>query len=407
MFTFTRTASFLLVFGFFFSCTSTHQSLADSVIGQDPNTTLENGQNAIALDPASPDGYHLSAIAYMNLANKLAPEQRTESYQNMQYSFDSALSRYESNSPSSLEISRINELILQKWTNEHNSAASLFTTDSTWSHTRLNTAIAHAKNATIIRPNHLISFELLSDIHLKQGNIDEAIEAVEAFTSNSSEIAGPTYERIGFLYAQNGNYREASEWYLKAIDWHKNILNSSFTSPLEVESGSILNTYHGALNVFAEAGETALVLEHLFDIREAFPDNKYYNDLILEHTFISLSESYSDDRENGLDANKLDSALNDLFVQIEHYPAATIDAGLRLYDFTLSYIDPRLELNESYRILSDDNTLKLLQATAEIMQKALVTNPESESITQALVEIFTLLENEEAIEALIIPAEEN
>jgi tetratricopeptide (TPR) repeat protein len=407
MFIFTRVASFILVLGFFFSCTSTHQSLLDSVEGQDPTITLEEGQNAIAVAPDSPDGYHLSAIAYMNLANKLAPEQRTESYQNMRNSFDSALLRYKSGAPTSPEIAKINDLILQRWTNEHNSAASLFATDSTSSRTRLNTAIAHAKNATIIRPNHLISFELLSDIHLKQGDIDEAIEAVEAFTSNSSEIAGPTYERIGFLYAQNGNYKEASEWYLKAIDWHKNILNSSFTSPLEVESGSILNTYHGALNVFTEAGETALVLEHLFDIREAFSDNKYYNDLILEHTFISLSESYSDDHENGLDTNKLDSALNDLFVQIEHYPAATLDAGLRLYDFTLSYIDPRLEIDESYRILSDDNALRLLQATAEIMQKALVTNPDSESITQALVEIFTLLENEEAIEALIIPAEEN
>jgi tetratricopeptide (TPR) repeat protein len=405
--TFTRVASFILVLGFFFSCTSSQLSLADSLEGQDPNITLEKGQEAIVAAPDSPDGYHMSGIAYMTLASKLAPEQRSENYQNMRNSFDSALSRYKSNTPSSPEIARIDELILQKWTNEHNSAASLFTTDSTSYRNRLNTAIAHAKNATIIRPNHRISFELLSDIHLKRGSIDGAIEAMEAFTSNSPEVAGPAYERIGFLHAQNGNYLAASEWYLQAIDWHKNILNSTFTSPSENESGSMLNTYHGAINVFTEAGQTALVLEHLFDIREAFPDIKYYNDLILEHTFISLSESYSDDPENGLDPDKVASALNGLFIQIEHYPAATFDAGVRLYDFALSYIDPQLELNESYTILSDDNALTLLQASADILQKALEANQENVSITQTLVEIYTLLGDEEAIEALTTSSRDN
>lgn len=383
--------------GFFFSCTSVQQSVNKNAEGIESETLLEEAESQIESNPESPFGYHFGVIAHQQIARTFQPEERMSHYTQMRIFADSAIVKYSSTTENVNNFRDLTDLIDATWNNEHNSAAGLFSRDSTLSRQRLATARAHALNATIIQPANRLSFELLSDIYLKDGNINAAIATLESYTQFPAEESGVLYEKIGFLYGKSGGFGQASYWYSKAIDWHNLVLESSFTG-VEDTYGSKLNTYHGAINTLIDAQNPSLALVYLRELNDAFPDNILYREAIITQLVSKLRNEYSEN--DFITLYLAEDVISELQAITDETPSLRMDAGNHLFGFTQFYTDTRIDTQSEYKVLEDDVAVYLLKTIDDLFRSLLESGDDSDVILNTLIEVHTLLENNEVAEKL-------
>lgn len=90
----------------------------------------------------------------------------------------------------------------------------------------------------------------LGGLYLRQGNYQEAIDALKKYSTTGSKVIDPLVTgMLGDAYSELQNYKEAASYYKKAANQHKN----NFTSPLLLKK---LGLVYEAQNDFKSAYDT-------------------------------------------------------------------------------------------------------------------------------------------------------
>lgn len=391
----------MLVSGFFISCTSELPLVRIQTDDLSPTEILDKGNRLLADSPESPTGYHYIALGYAGLARNQSPEQRADAYQNMRDAFEQAILLYGRGQESALND--IDTQLRTHWSNEHNSAASLFRSDSTSNSTsdRTQIALAHAQNARIIIPDSVITADLLSDIYIHSGSPAMALETLVSIEQIQPHKSGYLLERIAFLHAFQNDYEQASVWYVKALDWHTRVgLGSLLPQSVPAERGSVLNTYHGAINAFIEAGNTDLAVTHLSALNQAYPDNTLYRQLLSSQYLSKLQMAQYDDMGRP-DMTHTPATLARIRGLIDGRTEAMLDTGFELLAVTERYISTLSEIDPDFSPAEDSITMALLSETRYYLQAVRDAGFDSDDILEALAETWYLVGNDaEAIRIL-------
>jgi len=218
----TRYASFLLVFGFFISCSSSKFS-ADNLIREGKyQEAIDKIDIELDKNPSS-NLYFQKGELHALIALENPVELRDFSYQNMAMAFDSA-KFYASELTDNFVEPRIDSLTLYYWDLEHQAGLSEYEKNTEASTVN---AINHFNNAIAIDSEQIKSYKSLSIALYNTDDVDAAIEVLskgELINKGDREI----FENLGFLYLEVGNPEQSISYYKKANQDPIKIKNVAF-----------------------------------------------------------------------------------------------------------------------------------------------------------------------------------
>jgi tetratricopeptide (TPR) repeat protein len=391
----TRIAMILIAFGFFISCTQTFQSLDNTASELSTEELLNRAQEMRTLNPNDPVSYHYEGIAYMRLARLKAPDNRESEYRSMRSSFDAALQLYGNSRTGTSEQSSIEDLKRSTWSNEHNSAAGLFMSDSTANRQRLDLAAAHVKNAIIIIPDSLISYELLAEIYVKAGNVDEAILVLESVNQGITPETGRIFEHIGYLYYHKNEFSNAVTWYEEAVNWHQNQNMSAHEFiDASLHKGSFLNARHGLVNAYIANQQIPDAISALNSLKMEYPLNESYSRMLTNQYLLLLDEYLNTDINDTRELAVIDEYLGELSANSEKSPDIELDVALNLIDIGNRFSDARYTEDESFNLQSVPEVVKTIQFAITMLNRIIEIDPENYSAISGLAEAYILIGNE-------------
>lgn len=392
---FTRMMMTFIAFGFFISCTQTYHSLDNAASELSTEELIEKAREMREENPNDPVSYHYEGLAFLRQARLKAPEFRETDYRSMRTSFNTAIQLYGNSRTGNTEQISIEENLRTTWSNEHNSAAGLFLSDSTGNRQRLNLAAAHAKNAVTIIPDSLISYELLSEIYVKSGNIDEAIFILESVDQTSTPEAGRVFEHIGYLYHHKSEYANAVTWYEEAVNWHQ---NRGFTEQPHFETtlykGSYLNARHGLINAYIANQQSQDAISALKSLQIEFPGNQSYSRMLKSQYLILLDEYLNTDPSGIPTRESIDVFFVELKSNSEKSPQIELDVALTLVEIINRFSDARFSENESFNIHSLPQVVDIIQHAIIVLQNITEIDPDNYSAISGMAEAYMLLGNE-------------
>lgn len=187
-------------------------------------------------------GYILSKIA----DSKPEPSARTPIYKKMTTAYNKAKELYKKQDKKGKEDYLIRMNLESHWSHEHNAAIKLVTGDSARAPGHIKKAIAHLKNATVIEPDSLLSWEVLSEVYYMDHDLKNAAGALDTVIQKNPKVKTKYYLRLASFYNQDKNYNGA----LKTLKQAKNIYPDSIKVVQE-----LANTYltkgddHNAIRV--------------------------------------------------------------------------------------------------------------------------------------------------------------
>lgn len=289
----TRYTSFVLVFGFFVSCSSSKFSV-DNLIEQG------NYQEAIA-EISIEVSKNPSSLLYFQkgklhglTAQKDTVIERQSSYQEMINAFDSALVYQTDLASNSIEV-EIDSLISYYWNLEHKTGLKEYegNTDRL-----LRTAISHFNNAIVIDSEKVESYKSLSIALYNDNDIDGAINTLkkaESINDTDPEVS----ENLGFLYLEIGNPEESILYYQKANQ-----------DPLKNK-----NIAFGLVNAYISQSRTSEVISFLDQLVEEYPKEAKLHNVYGTQLYIQVSELFSN--LNASYASSDSSTAQTLRIEIE------------------------------------------------------------------------------------------
>lgn len=248
---FTRLTGFLLVAGFFYSCSSTQANLDDLLANNNYQEALETIDSRLAEDPSQPHLYIKKGEINAELAKQTDPELRMDFYTNTSMSFNEAVDQ----GADDAQISMIDSLRQQYWKNEHN--AGLRASDNEMLDDRYHRAKIHFQNAVILRDDAVSSLQNLSIAHFNLGELEEAISSLKQALEVTDEPTSELYENVGYLYLEKGEPKEAEYYY--------ELANKNIEEDLNLAFG-LINAYIANDN----NAEASAMLETLVD---EYPQN--------------------------------------------------------------------------------------------------------------------------------------
>jgi Flp pilus assembly protein TadD len=251
----TRYASFMLVIGFFISCSTTNFS-PDTLINEGNYQQALDGINAeLEKKPTSKLFYQKGKVHGLISENNSVQE-RSSDYQSMLSSFDS--SRVYTLSESDDLIGKMDSLTSYYWNLEQNKGLIEYQKETPEASL---IAIEHFNNAILLDPQNLESYKSLSIALYNNGEIEKAVSTLknaESLTDADAEI----YESMGFLYLEMGNPQLSISYYQKANQ-----------NPVENK-----NIAYGLVNAYISQSRTAEAVSFLNELVLEYPnDAKLHN----------------------------------------------------------------------------------------------------------------------------------
>jgi predicted negative regulator of RcsB-dependent stress response len=391
----TRIAMSVIAFGFFISCNQTYQSLNSTATELSVDELRNQAEEMRNANPNNPTAYHYEGLAYLRLAREQAPDIRDSHYKSMRTSFDTALRLYDNNRSASVEQTSIVETIQTAWSNEHNSAAGLFITDSTANRQRLNLAAAHATNAIIINPDSLISYELLSEIHVKAGNIDSAIDALESVNQSNSPKSGRVFEHIGYLYYHKTDFSSAITWYEESVNWHKNQNLSGLPSDeSNLYQGSYLNVRHGLINAYIANQQFHDAISELRSLQTEYPLNHSYSRLLTSQYLILLDEHLNADTIEEINSQLIQDYIDSISSNSRNSPELDLEIALNLIDIGNRFSDARFAEDQMFNLQTVPDVVSLVHYAIAKLNGILALDSENFSAISGLTDAYMLIGNE-------------
>lgn len=251
----TRYASFMLVIGFFISCSTTNFS-PDKLINEGNYQQALDGINAeLEKKPTSKLFYQKGKVHGLISENNSVQE-RNSDYQSMLSSFDS--SRVYTLSDSDDLLGKMDSLTSYYWSIEQNKGLIEYQKETPEASL---IAIEHFNNAILLDPQNLESYKSLSIALYNNGEIEKAVSTLknaESLTDADAEI----YESMGFLYLEMGNPQLSISYYQKANQ-----------NPVENK-----NIAYGLVNAYISQSRTAEAISFLNELVLEYPnDAKLHN----------------------------------------------------------------------------------------------------------------------------------
>ncbi|MEX0723730.1 MAG: tetratricopeptide repeat protein [Gracilimonas sp.] len=257
----------LLVFGIITGCETTDPIIDEAQINiytQNFDSAYASLDRYIDQNPNSGIGYYYKSLAYSQQALTVEPpSDRKPLYENFRENIVTSRELFSEAEETPEEAAEVDNLILNTWGAEHNASLDYATNDSVMASVDapLQIAISHLENAITINPDSTLSYDVLSQIHFMDNNVEAAAEVL----SQSMELKNPPpaedYDRIGAYYAQAGNTEDAIA-----------ILNEG----LEVYPDSISLSQKLA-DSYMGAGDVDMAISTLNDLIDREPDNPQYH----------------------------------------------------------------------------------------------------------------------------------
>ncbi len=270
---FTRLASIILAFGFFFACSSSSPSI---------DTYVDDGRFAEALveidkqletNPDQPELYIQKGEILITIAESEAVEDRSTYYQEAVDTFREA--EFQGVSESQSEF--IEETLYNAWINELNTGTEIYEND------RAEAALFHFDNAIILNPTESTAYLSKSVAQYNSNNLDDAIETLNEARGTLVDVPDKLYEYLGFLHLQNSNAEQAIFYY--------ELANTDITSNK--------NIAFGLVNIYILNRERERAIDLLQDLNNQIPNdarikNVYGTQLffITEGVLNDLSDAY-------------------------------------------------------------------------------------------------------------------
>jgi Tfp pilus assembly protein PilF len=280
---FTRSASLVLAFGFFFACSSSKPSIDSLVASNQYEMALTQIEAQLQEDPAQPDLLIRKGEINALIAQEKQPAERSEFYSEMVSAFDVSVDA----GADSAQSAEIYELTNKYWSQEHNAGTAKFNNED--EEVEVSAPKSHFRNAIIIKPEELSSYLSLSTAQYSSGDVDEAIATLNNGKNAAEEVPAKLYENLGFLYLQNGNPEQSVFYYELA---NKNIVQSK-------------NIAFGLVNAYISTDMTEDAVELLRQLSEAYPNdanirNVYGTQLysVTEEIMDDLHQAYSQNDSN-------------------------------------------------------------------------------------------------------------
>lgn len=216
----TRFASFLLVIGFFYSCSSSGPTIESLVSEKNYEAALTEIELQLDQDPSNGDLYIQQGEIYLELANQEPVENRDGLYNDALNAFDNARNTELNSDQQQLILESINTA----WSNELNTGTQLYENDTSGEST--GTSIAHFDNAITLNDQDPTAYLSKSVALYNSNQLSQAIEVLNGARGTLDEVPDRLYEYLGFLHLQNSNADQAIFYYELAntdITGNKNI----------------------------------------------------------------------------------------------------------------------------------------------------------------------------------------
>jgi tetratricopeptide (TPR) repeat protein len=282
------------------------------------------------------------------------PAARQETYKKMNESFEQAreLASKMEDPPSELE--NLGAVKTTIWSNEHNRAIELATSDSLRKalDNPIELAAQHLQNATLIMPDSVLSWDVLSEIQIMNNNTKAAIQAKEKVLGLKQQPSAQDYNRLADFYRAENNFKGAINVLSKGREAYP---DSVFLSEKLADS-------------YQSDGQYQKATTTVEDLIERDPDNPQYHLALgtqMYQTVLELNDSLSTNSDQIFKLNKKLEAgsgnTSSIKQQISELQSANKSLQERISDLTDRAIK---ELNTVIEYRPDDasayNTLGVI-----------------------------------------------
>jgi tetratricopeptide (TPR) repeat protein len=289
----TRYASFLLVIGFFISCSSSKFS-AEKLINEGKyQEAIEKIDIELDKNPNA-NLYFQKGELYGIVAKEKPLDDRDSSYRNMVEAFDSARV-YSTELNDNSIVSKVDSLTYYYWDLEHQAGLSEYEKDSEQS---LMMSINHFNNAVVIDPLQIKSYKSLSIALYNLDDINRAIETLEraeSVNNNDTEVL----ENLGFLYLEVGNPEQSINYYKKANQ-----------DPVKNK-----NIAYGLVNAYISQNRISEAASFLSKLVMEYPNDAKLHNVYGTQLYNQVSQLFSN--LNAAFSSNDTSTVNTLIVEIE------------------------------------------------------------------------------------------
>lgn len=205
-----RITSLVLVIGLFFGCASNQPSLSELKKAGFYEEALRQINTSLEENPSNATLHLERADLLADLAQTKEPALRKPDYKQMVSSIDAAL---EITSEPGI-LSMADSLRSYYWVKEHNAGIAL--TKPKADEEKLQQALLHFQNALTIDSGKASTYRSKAVTEYKSGNVDDALNTLQAAIAITENPPPHLYEDIGLLYLEKGNIEEAISNYEQA-----------------------------------------------------------------------------------------------------------------------------------------------------------------------------------------------
>jgi tetratricopeptide (TPR) repeat protein len=253
-----------------------------NIENQNYQAALASAEKAIEQYPDDPLGYYYKAVALGEIAgDQEDPAARAEYYEKMNESFEEAEQVASKAEKTPGEIERIGAVKNLLWQTEHNRAVELATDDSLKATVNdpLGDSMQHLKNATIVQPDSLLSWNVLSQVAAMNQEYNEAASAKQHYMDAAVDT---TLETQDFM--------QLASYYYQLDDQQKVLEVFEDAAKLFPEDEEIISNLADAYNRTGQPEKAISTVEKLV---EQDPENPQYR-LVLGTQIYQQALTYSD-----------------------------------------------------------------------------------------------------------------
>jgi tetratricopeptide (TPR) repeat protein len=315
-------AGLVLAFGFFFGCSNSNNfQVAKLNLNQaNYSKALTSINKAIEKNPRNAEAYFYKGFILNKMAlEKNDPTQSGHLFSEMRDALLQSRNLYDGEAQKNKNYFKINQILTDSWSHEHNQGVRILKNDSTLSKHELNKSLLYLENATIIQPDSGITYKVESEVYYKLGDLNKAVTAMETAVSKDSEHTKNNIERLAFLYLENQQYDHAIDTYKEA---------------LENDPGNI-NLLHGLENAYLANGDHQKAAALIKRLINKDPKNANYR-LTYGTQLYSIGQTYLGKL---IDIRKRMEQLSDNGSQKDHLYKALTDSANSIENSAQKYFD--------------------------------------------------------------------
>lgn len=388
---FTRIASLVLAFGFFFGC-STFSSSTNDADKEDNLSPREQQERIEEIDQElqSETGNTNLLIEQITLLSDLAkteddPEDRTPTYQKLRAGAD-ALDSADIDREQAEEVA---QLLGVSWSTEHNRGVELMQSEDDAASSDYESAAAHFENAIVILPDSLVSYQMKARAHYQNDELEPAIGTLEEALEQVSIPPSELLERLAFLYLEDNRTGDAVDVYEEA----------------ETFSGDNQNLLHGLANAYITSGNHQEAIVLLNQLVDAEPENSAYRETLGIELFqlssqkidslISMYEEEeqpsSEQKEEPLDLTEQAEYHMNEAISLNDTPDINETVANFYQNSAFRYQQLRAHLEEDEKDAIDDQIESYLEEAISIYEELTSEKPSDTNLWRNLYQAYSYL----------------